>query len=239
VINAKKLPQSEALIHILKTNAGVKNADIAVNINMNKNNTIMGDKTVCVWGKPYITDKLCGMTFQIGANSFFQVNNTQTELLYQKAAEYARGENNSCAIDIYCGIGTVTLLLARQFKKVYGIEIVPDAISDARANAKLNGIDNVEFVQSDATEAINALSDKGIAPNCLLIDPPRKGCDGALLYAMLKMQPQRIVYISCNPATLARDINTLSPEYELTEISIFDCFPQTVHVECAALLRRR
>jgi 23S rRNA (uracil1939-C5)-methyltransferase len=156
--------------------------------------------------------------------------------LYAKALEYANGGENNTALDIYCGIGTITQLLAEKFKKVYGVEVVPEAVNDAKKSAEQNGADNAEFILAKAEDAIFDFADKGITPDCVVVDPPRKGCDEKLLGALLKLKPEKIIYVSCNPATLARDLRILAQGYELRKFSVYDCFPQTAHVECAVLL---
>jgi len=234
-INAEHLPRIPALIKKL----GSYVSGVSVNINMDKTNVILGDETICVWGNPYITDELCGIKYKASVNSFLQVNHAQTAILYQKAVAYAKCENNALALDIFCGIGIISLLLARDFKKVYGVEIVKDAVLDARINAEKNGVDNVEFIQSDAADAITAFINKGIKPDCIVVDPPRKGLEHKLIDAMLVIAPEKIVYISCDPATLSRDIGLLEAGYLLSDLNIFDCFPQTFHIESIAVLQRR
>jgi len=243
IINGNKLPLWENLKRnlspFIERESGLKIVGITISVNMEKTNVILGSKTVCLWGKPYITDEICGLTFRISVNSFFQVNPVQTEFLYKKAIEYAECENNNIALDIYCGIGTITLLLARKFTKVYGVEEVDCAVQDAISGAELNGVDNVEFICAKAENEIQGFAQKGIKPDCVVLDPPRKGCNTRALDALLEMPLKKIVYISCDPATLARDINILSAKYELKELSIFDCFPQTAHVESVCLLETK
>ncbi|MDR1689875.1 MAG: 23S rRNA (uracil(1939)-C(5))-methyltransferase RlmD [Clostridiales bacterium] len=234
VLNGKKLPHHEKLIEKLKHRI----SGLLINVNTEETNVILGKKTLCLWGRDYITDSIGGIDFKISINSFYQVNPVQTELLYAKALEYASGGENNTALDIYCGIGTITQLLAGKFKKVYGIEAVPEAISDAKASAAQNGAGNAEFVLAKAEEAIFDFIEKGIAPDCVVVDPPRKGCDEKLLSALLKLKPEKIVYVSCSPATLARDLKVLAQGYELRKISVYDCFAQTAHVETAVLLSR-
>lgn len=239
ITRTEKLPHVETIVkEITSTFPNVKS--IIQNINPDRTNVILGEKTKVLWGDEYIHDKIGDLTFAISARSFYQVNPIQTEKLYQKALEYADIGPNDIVIDAYCGIGTISLFLAQKAKKVYGVEIVPDAISDAKKNAALNGITNAEFVVGAAEKVMPWWTAQGLRPNVIVVDPPRKGCDEVLLQAMIDMQPERIVYVSCNPATLARDLRILEDGgYQTKEIQPVDMFPQTMHVECCALLKKK
>ncbi|MED4074097.1 23S rRNA (uracil(1939)-C(5))-methyltransferase RlmD [Priestia endophytica] len=213
---------------------------IVQNVNLKKTNVIMGDETTVLWGEEYIYDNIGDIKFAISARSFYQVNPTQTKVLYDKALEYADLQGEEEVIDAYCGIGTISLFLAQKAKKVYGVEIVPEAIEDAKRNAELNGITNAEFEAGKAEEVIPAWYKKGISADTLVVDPPRKGCDEALLNTIIDMKPNRVVYVSCNPGTLARDLQVLEEGgYKTVEVQPVDMFPHTTHVECCALLVRK
>ncbi|MGG1547730.1 23S rRNA (uracil(1939)-C(5))-methyltransferase RlmD [Bacillus paralicheniformis] len=210
---------------------------IVQNINPKKTNVIFGDETTVIWGEEYIYDTIGGIKFAISARSFYQVNPEQTKVLYDKALEYAELNGEETVIDAYCGIGTISLFLAKQAKKVYGVEIVPEAIEDAKRNAELNGIENAEFEVGEAEVAIPKWYKEGITADTLVVDPPRKGCDEALLQTIIEMKPKRVVYVSCNPGTLARDLRVLEDGgYVTREVQPVDMFPHTSHVECVAIL---
>ncbi|NGP46091.1 23S rRNA (uracil(1939)-C(5))-methyltransferase RlmD [Bacillaceae bacterium SIJ1] len=211
---------------------------IVQNVNPKRTNVILGAETNVLWGKETIRDEIDGVSFDISSLSFYQVNPVQTEKLYEKALKYASLTGEETVIDAYCGIGTISLFLARKAKHVYGVEIVPEAIEDAKKNAVLNDIDNATFAAGKAEDVMPTWQKQGIHADVIVVDPPRKGCDDALLQTMLTMKPNRIVYVSCNPATLARDLATLtnSGAYEVKEVQPVDMFPQTTHVECCALL---
>ncbi|MGR3205559.1 23S rRNA (uracil(1939)-C(5))-methyltransferase RlmD [Bacillus glycinifermentans] len=210
---------------------------IVQNINPKKTNVIFGDETTVIWGEEYIYDTIGDIKFAISARSFYQVNPEQTKVLYDKALEYAELNGEETVIDAYCGIGTISLFLAKQAKKVYGVEIVPEAIEDAKRNAELNGIKNAEFEVGEAEVVIPKWYEEGISADTLVVDPPRKGCDEALLRTILEMKPKRVVYVSCNPGTLARDLRVLEDGgYVTLEVQPVDMFPHTAHVECVAVL---
>jgi 23S rRNA (uracil1939-C5)-methyltransferase len=234
-----RLPKREALIERLRANiAGL--VSIVQNINPKRTNIIMGDKTVTLWGRDTITDKLGEFSFNISARSFFQVNTLQAEVLYNQAVHYAGLTGSETVIDAYCGTGTITLFLARHAAKVYGIEIVEPAIRDARQNALNNQVDNAEFIVGDAVEVMPRLYKQGIRPDVIVVDPPRAGCEQKVLETFARMEPQRIVYVSCNPASLARDLAVLDGlGYVTREIQPVDMFPMTFHVECCVLLQRK
>ena len=213
---------------------------ISLNINTDKTNRILGDSVRTIWGSDTISDYIGNVKYQISPLSFYQVNPIQTEKLYSKALEYANLQGNEVVWDLYCGIGTISLFLAQRAKKVLGVEIVPQAIEDARKNATLNGFDNTEFFVGKAEEVLpEQFEKKGIHPDVIVVDPPRKGCDIVAIETMLKMAPQRIVYVSCDPATLARDVKLLCDGgYELKRVCPTDMFPNTGHVEVVTCLQR-
>lgn len=244
VINGQGLPNSAALIEKLREIDHM--ASIMVNINREKTNVILGQACETLWGQPYISDRLCGLLYRISPLSFFQVNPRQTEKLYQKALEYAGLTGNEVVWDLYCGIGTISLYLATKAKMVYGVEVVPQAIADARENARLNGIENVAFFAGKAEEVVpafyeemrvkaaagDAAAQSGIHPDVVVVDPPRKGCDESLLATIVKMAPARVVYVSCDPATLARDLKYLEANgYKTEKVQPVDQFGHTVHCE--------
>ena len=236
IINADKLPHQEKMVNALSNVEGM--ISITININKEKTNVIMGRTCRTVWGNDTITDVIGGISFSISPMSFYQVNPIQTEKLYNLALEYAdlTGEETVC--DLYCGIGTISLFMAKKAKKVYGVEIVEQAIEDARKNAERNHIDNAEFYVGKAEELLPRLyEEKGLYADVICVDPPRKGCDEECLATLVKMAPKRIVYVSCDSATLARDLKYLCANgYELKRICPVDMFPQTVHVETVCLL---
>jgi len=238
ITNGRRIPNVEQWIErIRETVPNVKS--IVHNINTRKTNVIFGDETRVLWGSDVIYDELDGIRFAISARSFYQVNPVQTVALYRKAVEYAALTGNENVIDAYCGIGSISLFLARQAGHVYGVEIVPEAIEDARRNAALNGIENADFEAGAAEIVIPRWRKEGITPDVIVVDPPRKGCDPALLETILAMQPQRVVYVSCNPSTLARDLRVLEDGgYKTVEVQPVDMFPHTSHVESCVLLIR-
>ena len=238
VINGRKIPGEEALVDSLKIIPGM--TSISLNVNKEKTNVILGREVINLWGRPYIEDYIGEVKYQISPLSFFQVNPVQTERLYGKALEYAGLTGEETVWDLYCGIGTISLFLARKARKVYGVEIIPDAIEDARRNASLNGFANTEFYVGKAEEVLPEKYEKeGVRADVIVVDPPRKGCDENLLSTMVKMQPERIVYVSCDSATLARDLRYLCDNgYELKRVCPADMFPQTVHVETVVLLSK-
>ena len=238
VINGRKIPGEEALVDSLKIIPGM--TSISLNVNKEKTNVILGREVINLWGRPYIEDYIGEVKYQISPLSFFQVNPVQTERLYGKALEYAGLTGEETVWDLYCGIGTISLFLARKARKVYGVEIITDAIEDARRNASLNGFTNTEFYVGKAEEVLPEKYEKeGVHADVIVVDPPRKGCDETLLSTMVKMQPERIVYVSCDSATLARDLRYLCDNgYELKRVCPADMFPQTVHVETVVLLSK-
>ena len=214
---------------------------ISLNMNKKRSNVILGDKVKTIWGEDYITDKIGDISYEISPLSFFQVNPKQTWKLYSKALEYADLHGEETVWDLYCGIGTISLFLAQKAKFVRGVEIVPAAIEDAKRNAQINHIENVEFFVGKAEEVLPREYEKnGVYADVIVVDPPRKGCDEMLLKTILKMQPKRVVYVSCDSATLARDLRFLCDNgYELKKVCGVDQFPQTVHVETVCLLSKK
>lgn len=238
IINGKKLPHRDKLIEKLTQIPHM--TSIVVNHNTQKTNVILGDTIDVLWGQGYITDYIGEIRFEISPLSFFQVNPMQTKVLYEKALEYAGLTRVETVWDAYCGIGTISLFLAQGAKKVYGVEIVEAAIQDARRNAAINGIDNVEFFVGKAEEVIpREYYKNGVKADVMVVDPPRKGCDEALLKTMVEMAPERIVYVSCDPGTLARDLKVLDGKgYKVVEVQPVDMFPHTGHVETVILMTR-
>ena len=208
-------------------------------MNTKRTSLIFGEVTRVLWGKETIEDCIGDIRFAISARSFYQVNPVQTEVLYGKALEYAALTGEETVIDAYCGIGTISLFLAQRAKKVYGVEIVPEAIEDAERNAELNGITNAEFAVGKAEELLPRWRDAGMRADVIVVDPPRKGCDRSLLDAIIAMRPKRVVYVSCNPSTLARDLRVLEDGgFRTVEVQPVDMFPHSGHVESVALLVR-
>ena len=239
VLNGSSIPQKETLIEHLLEIPGM--TSITINVNKKRSNVILGEEIRLLWGKPYITDKIGDISYQISPLSFFQVNPLQTGKLYSKALEYADLHGEETVWDLYCGIGTISLFLAQKAKFVRGVEIIPAAIENANDNARLNGIENVEFFVGKAEEVLPAEYKKnGIYADVIVVDPPRKGCEESLLATMIEMQPKRIVYVSCDSATLARDLKYLCERgYELRKVCPVDQFGGTVHVETVVLLGRK
>ena len=236
VINGKKLPSEDRLVQSLLEVEGM--TSISVSVNTEKTNVIMGKEIRLLYGKEQIEDEIDGITFKISPLSFYQVNPVQTERIYSQALKYADLNGDETVWDLYCGIGTISLFLARKAKHVYGVEIVPQAIDDAKENAKRNGIENVNFYVGKAEVVLPEKYEKeGIFADVIVVDPPRKGCDEDCLNTMVQMQPKRIVYVSCDSATLARDVKYLEEQgYKLMQARIFDNFPQSVHVESVVWL---
>ena len=238
VLNGSSIPQKETLIEHLLEIPGM--TSITINVNKKRSNVILGEEIRLLWGKPYITDKIGDISYQISPLSFFQVDPLQTGKLYSKALEYADLHGEETVWDLYCGIGTISLFLAQKAKFVRGVEIIPAAIENANDNARLNSIENVEFFVGKAEEVLPAEYKKnGIYADVIVVDPPRKGCEESLLATMIEMQPKRIVYVSCDSATLARDLKYLCERgYELRKVCPVDQFGGTVHVETCVLLSK-
>lgn len=246
VINGKKLPKAERLIEKLIQIEGM--TSITISPNTRRDNVIMGDSYEILWGQGYITDYIGNVKYQISPLSFYQVNPVQTEKLYGLALEYADLKGDETVWDLYCGIGTISLFLAQKAKQVYGVEIVPQAIDDAKENAKINAIDNAEFFVGKAEEVLPEYyaeyerehNGETAHADVIVVDPPRKGCDETLLETIVKMQPEKVVYVSCDSATLARDLKYLCANgYEIKMCRGVDQFPQSVHVETVVLLSRK
>ena len=239
VINGKFLPDSDELVKSLLEIEGIES--IMININKEKTNVILGKKVKLLWGKPYIEDYIGSVKYQISPLSFFQVNPKQTEILYNKALEYADLSGDETVWDLYCGIGTISLFLAQKAKKVYGVEIVPEAIDDARTNATINNINNVEFFVGKSEEVLPAYYEEhqDEYADVIIVDPPRKGCEEALLKTIVLMAPAKVVYISCDSATLARDLKYMCENgYKLVKVQPVDQFGHSVHVEMVCLLSK-
>ena len=236
VANGRKLPYLNELASVLKENIpGFKT--LVVNVNREKTNVILGNENRVIYGDGKINDNIGDLVFEISPLSFFQVNPVQTEVLYNKALEYAALGENDTVFDIYCGIGTISLFLAQRAKKVYGIEIVEEAIKDAKRNAEINNLDNVEFYVGKAEDVVPKMYKQGKRANVVVVDPPRKGCDEKVLDTIVSMQPDRVVYVSCNPSTLARDLAYLNEKgYKCLEVQPVDMFPHSVHIENVALI---
>ena len=233
------IPHVKELTKMLRDNIpGLKS--FIQNINKRHTNVIMGLKDRVIYGKSTIRDTLGTLKFNISAQSFFQVNSEQAEKLYNKAVEFAGLTGKEIVFDVYCGTGTISLFLAKHAKAVYGIEIVPPAITDARRNAEDNHCDNATFLLGDAAQKLPELLEQGIKPDVVLLDPPRAGCEERVLSSIVHVKPKRIVYVSCNPSTLARDLAYLSSHgYNVPIVQPVDMFPQTAHVECVALIERK
>ena len=239
VTATKQLPRAKDFVRLLRERLPHL-VSVHQNIQTYRNNVIMGRDTELLWGRPTILDTLGRLNFHISPRSFFQVNTRQAERLYEQALTYADLHGTETVIDAYCGTGTITLFLAQKARKVYGIEIVQPAILDARKNARDNHVKNAEFIVGDATAVMPALYKQGIRPDVVVVDPPRAGCTETVLRTFANMKPQRIVYVSCNPATLARDLAILKDlGYITQEVQPVDLFPQTSHVENVALLMRK
>ena len=246
VVNGKKLPKAERLIEKLIQIEGI--TSITISPNTRRDNVIMGDSYEILWGQGYITDYIGNVKYQISPLSFYQVNPVQTEKLYGLALEYADLKGDETVWDLYCGIGTISLFLAQKAKQVYGVEIVPQAIDDAKENAKINAIDNAEFFVGKAEEVLPEYyaeyerehNGETAHADVIVVDPPRKGCDETLLETIVKMQPEKVVYVSCDSATLARDLKYLCANgYEIRMCRGVDQFPQSVHVETVVLLSHK
>ncbi|KTD83143.1 23S rRNA (uracil(1939)-C(5))-methyltransferase RlmD [Paenibacillus etheri] len=234
VTNGERIPHLDEWITEIRREIPAVTS-ICQNVNTKQTNVIFGDTTRTLWGNDVIYDYIGDVKFAISARSFYQVNPAQTEVLYGKTVEYAGLTGNETVIDAYCGIGTISLFLAQHAKQVYGVEIVREAIEDARANATLNSMDNVVFEVGASEDVIPNWKEQGITADVIVVDPPRKGCDPRLLETILAMKPERVVYVSCNPSTLARDLRVLEDGgYKTVEVTPVDMFPHTVHVESVA-----
>lgn len=237
VINGNEIPKERKLVEmIINKYPNVKT--IVKNINMKNTNVILGNRNVTLYGEGYIKDILGEYTFKISPLSFYQVNPIQAEKLYTLGVEGARITSNDIVFDLYCGIGTISLFMSKYARKVYGVEIVEQAIEDAKENAKINNVNNVEFLVGDTEVVLDDLiNNKNIIPDVVMVDPPRRGLDNLSIENILKIKPSRFVYISCNPATLIRDLGKFEDIYSVKEIQPVDMFPFTSHVECVAVLQ--
>ena len=239
ILNGNKIPKEEQLVKSLCEIPGM--TSITINVNKKHSNVILGEEIRLLWGQEYITDRIGDISYQISPLSFYQVNPMQTQKLYAKALEYADLHGEETVWDLYCGIGTISLFLAQKAKFVRGVEIVPAAIENAKENAKLNGLENTEFFVGKAEEVLpREYKKNGVYADVIVVDPPRKGCDETLLETMIEMNPDRIVYVSCDSATLARDLKYLCERgYELRKVCPVDQFGMTVHVETVVLLSQQ
>ena len=239
VINGKNFPKEEGLVELL-CNKYKNIRTIVKNINDKNTNVILGRENINLYGDGYIEDKLGDYTFKISPLSFYQINPVQAEKLYNIAIESANLNKEDILFDLYCGIGTIGIFASKYVKKVYGIEIVEQAIKDAKENAKMNDIQNIDFIVGDVEQAFDELiNKKNIIPTAIIVDPPRKGLDDRTIENIIKVSPNRLVYISCNPATMVRDLAKLEDTYTITKIQPVDMFPYTKHVECVAVLTQK
>lgn len=238
VANGRTLPHSDELVKGLREQVpGL--ASVVLNVNQKRTNVIVGETCLTLWGAPFIEDRLCGIRVTISPLSFYQVNRSQCEQLYQKAAEYAGLTGTQTVLDLYCGTGTIGLSMAHRAGRVIGAEVVREAVEDAKGNAAANGIHNASFLCADAAAAAAQLAAKGVRPDVVLLDPPRKGCGEGLVSIVSQMGPKRIVYVSCDPATLARDVKEFAGHgYQVGAVQPVDMFPRTAHVETVVLLSK-
>ena len=239
VANSREVPFTHELIEMLRAEVeGLRS--VILNVNTKNTNVVLGNECITLYGSDYITDELCGLRFNISPLSFYQVNHDGAEILYNKAKEYAALTGKETLIDLYCGTGTIGLTMAREAGQLVGVEIIEQAVENAKKNAELNGIENSRFICGDASKAAEILFEEGIKPDVVILDPPRKGCDGALVETVAKMSPERIVYVSCDSATLARDCaRFLEAGYKVEEATPVDMFPRTGNVETVVLLSQR
>ena len=238
VVNGRKLPHPEDLIERLKVVPGF--TTLVLSVNKKAGNTVLGDEFITLYGPGYIEDTLCGLTFRLSPKSFYQVNHHQAQRLYEAAIEQGDITKEDTVLDLYCGVGTISLIMAKAAGKVIGVEIVPQAVEDAKENALRNSIENAEFFCGDAGKAALALEAKGIRPDVVVVDPPRKGLNSDAIEAMAKMSPRRIVYVSCDPATLARDVKLLKEKgYAVASAQAVDLFPRCAHIESIVCLFRQ
>ena len=238
VTTSAKLPSQDKLIETIRRHCP-EATGILLCVNGNPSNVVLDGKFHILWGEEILTDTLCGLEFRLSPRSFFQINPPQAERLYEKARAYAGLTGAETLLDLYCGTGTITLIMAIHAKHAIGAEIVPSAIADAEKNARTNGIENAEFLLGDAGEASRQLELRGIKPDVIIVDPPRKGLAPEVIAQIVKLAPKRVVYVSCDPATLARDLGHFAEEgYQTKEVTPFDMFPRCAHVECVVLLQR-
>lgn len=237
VVNGEKLPRAEVLIDRLKRVKGF--TTLVLSVNERKGNAVLGDRFLTLYGPGYIEDTLCGLTFRLSPRSFYQVNHAQAQRLYELAIAQAGITKSDTVLDLYCGVGTITLIMAKAAGRVIGVEVIPQAVEDARDNAVRNGIRNAEFLCGDAGEAALRLEAQGVHPDVVVVDPPRKGLNADAIEAIVRMSPRRLVYVSCDPATLARDVALLKQRgYGLKNVQAADLFPRCAHVESVCCLVR-
>lgn len=237
VVNGDKLPRTEVLIDRLKQVKGF--TTLVLSVNERKGNAVLGDRFLTLYGPGYIEDTLCGLTFRLSPRSFYQVNHAQAQRLYALAISQAGITKSDTVLDLYCGVGTITLIMAKAAGKVIGVEVIPQAVEDARNNAARNGITNAEFLTGDAGEAALKLEEQGVHPDVVVVDPPRKGLNADAIEAIARMAPRRLVYVSCDPATLARDVALLKQRgYGLANAQAADLFPRCAHVESVVLMSK-
>lgn len=238
VVNGRQLPREPELAAMVLS-AAPKTVGVVLNANTKRGNVILGDQYRTIWGQKFLMDTLCGLEFKLSVPSFYQVNRDQAEVLYAKALEFAALTGEETVLDLYCGTGTITLCLARRAKRAIGAEIVPPAIADARENAARNGIENAEFFCGDAADIAAKLEGEGLRPDVITVDPPRKGLSPEVIASIAAMGPERVVYVSCDPATLGRDVKLFAGfGYRAVRACAVDMFPGTRHVETVALLSR-
>ena len=237
VVNGRSIPKAHELVGRLKKIPGF--TTLVLSVNTKKGNTVLGDEFITLHGPGYIEDTLCGLNFRLSPRSFYQVNHRQAQRLYEAAISQAEITKNDLVLDLYCGVGTITLAMAKSAGKVIGVEVVEQAVEDAKDNAKRNGIENAEFFCGDAGAAALELERQGVIPDVVVVDPPRKGLNADTIEALHRMQPRRIVYVSCDPATLARDVALLKERgYELKNAMAADLFPRCAHVESVVTLTK-
>ena len=238
VVNGRKLPHREDLIQRLQAVPGF--TTLVLSVNTKAGNTVLGEEFITLYGPGYIEDTLCGLTFRLSARSFYQVNHHQAQRLYDAAIAQAEITKDDLVLDLYCGVGTITLAMAKAAGRVIGVEVVAQAVEDAKENAKRNGIENAEFFCGDAGKAALALEEQGIRPDVIVVDPPRKGLNADTIEALHRMSPRRIVYVSCDPATLARDVALLKERgYVLKNAQAADLFPRCSHIESIVCLTKK
>ncbi len=237
VVNGKKLPHTGDLIERLKTVEGF--TTLVLSVNTKQGNAVLGEEMITLYGPGFIEDTLCGLNFRLSARSFYQVNHPQAQRLYETAIEQAQIKKEDVVLDLYCGVGTITLAMAKAAGKVIGVEVIPQAVEDAKENAKRNHIENAEFFCADAGKAALELEAKGIKPDVVVVDPPRKGLNGDAIEALVRIRPRRIVYVSCDPATMARDVALLKQEgYAVKSAQAVDLFPRCAHIESVVCLSK-
>ena len=238
VVNGEAVPDPDGLVDRLRR-AAPGLTGVVLSVNRDRTNVVLGRRQITLWGQDWLEDTLCGLTFRISVPSFYQVNRAQTEVLYAKAAEFAALTGRETVLDLYCGIGTISLVMARTAGRVIGAEIVPAAVADAEANARRNGIRNAEFFCADAADAARRLAGEGLRPDVVCVDPPRKGLAAGVVETIAGMAPDRVIYVSCDPATLARDVARFAPlGYAPVQAVAVDLFPRTAHVETVCLLSK-